>query len=201
MVNVFMAALKYLLEQQKRGAQVRLAEALEITPKYVNDIVKGRRTPGQDLQEKIAAFYGIRYEDFISFGRHILAGYDPKKFNLEPPRFISPLPQTLEERMPEEFSDELEMVKKAQKNQKHNMVESNISDQIKLFIVSVNGYSEAKVINHVVPKLPARDSIYLRKVYKACAPDVRIATDFTCPACEFEQELEVPFGADFFWPE
>ena len=97
--------------------------------------------------------------------------------------------------------DELEMVKKAQKNQKHNMVESNISDQIKLFIVSVNGYSEAKVINHVVPKLPAKDSMYLRKVYKACAPDVRSATDFTCPACEFEQELEVPFGADFFWPD
>ena len=96
--------------------------------------------------------------------------------------------------------DEMDLVKSNQKKQKQNAPESNISDQIKLFIVSVNGYTEAKVINHVVPKLPARDSIFLRNAYKACAPDVKISTDFTCPACEFEQELEVPFGADFFWP-
>ena len=97
--------------------------------------------------------------------------------------------------------DELDIIKKAQKLQKNNAVEQNVSDQLKKFVVSVNGYSDMKVINHVANKMPAQDSIFLRGAYKQCNPDVKISEDFACPSCGFEQELEVPFGADFFWPD
>ena len=96
--------------------------------------------------------------------------------------------------------DELEIIKKSQKLSKNNVAEQNVSDQLKKFIVSVNGYTDMKVVNHVANKIPAQDSIFLRGAYKQCSPDIKISEDFTCPSCNYEQELEVPFGADFFWP-
>jgi hypothetical protein len=96
--------------------------------------------------------------------------------------------------------DELEMVKRAQKVAKQNVMEQNVSDQLRKFMVSVNGYSESKVINHVIKNLPAQDSIFLRGAYKVSSPDIKISDEFSCSSCGFEQELEVPFGADFFWP-
>ena len=96
--------------------------------------------------------------------------------------------------------DEIDMIKKSQKLSKNKVSEENITDQFRKFVVSVNGYGERSVIDHVAPKLPAQDSMFLRGAYKKCSPDIKISNDFTCPSCGNEQELEVPFGADFFWP-
>ena len=97
--------------------------------------------------------------------------------------------------------DEIDMIKKSQKLSKNKVSEENITDQFRKFVVSVNGYGERSVIDHVAPKLPAQDSMFLRGAYKKCSPDIKISNDFTCPSCGNEQELEVPFGADFFWPD
>ena len=32
-------------------------------------------------------------------------------------------------------------------------------------------------------------------------PDVKIKGELECSSCGHEQELEVPFGADFLWPD
>jgi hypothetical protein len=95
--------------------------------------------------------------------------------------------------------DEIDMVKAIQN--KKSKEDRLISNQLKKIIVSVNDYSERHIVEGVVEKLPAQDSIFLRNVYKASAPDIKIVEDFACPSCGFEQELEVPFGADFFWPD
>ena len=94
--------------------------------------------------------------------------------------------------------DELDMVKSMQKNKKNDGL---ISSQLKKIIVSINDYDERHIIEGVVEKLPAQDSIFMRNVYKDCSPDIKIVNDFACSSCGFEQELEVPFGADFFWPD
>ena len=57
------------------------------------------------------------------------------------------------------------------------------------------------IINKYVNSMPTQDSRYLRQAFKAITPDVKIAKDFECPSCDHEQELEVSFGADFFWPD
>ena len=76
-----------------------------------------------------------------------------------------------------------------------------MSQQIASVIQAVNGYEERNVIDYFVINMLAGDARAFRKVLKALTPDLKISDDFTCTSCGHEQELEVPFGADFFWPD
>jgi hypothetical protein len=84
---------------------------------------------------------------------------------------------------------------------KKKQQEAHISDQLKLMIVSVEGQDDRSTINMYANNMPTQDSRYIRQAYKAISPNVRVSEDFECASCSHEQELEVPFGADFFWPE
>ena len=83
---------------------------------------------------------------------------------------------------------------------KNNMVESFVTDTLKSYIVSVNGDTKRETINAFVDTLPARDSRTIRNTYKCVIPQVSIRSPFSCSNCGYEQELEVPLNADFFWP-
>lgn len=143
--------------------------------------------------------------DFDLNESHIYEGKDHDKYNIEVTpqglfKVTLPITNFVVEYRLLRGQDEIEMVKRAQKNAKQKVAEQNVSDQLKKFVVSVNGYKESKVINHAVDNMPAQDSIFLRGAYKVSSPDVKISDDYACSSCGFEQELEVPFGADFFWP-
>lgn len=97
--------------------------------------------------------------------------------------------------------DEIYLSQLSTNKAKGKLLESALTDQYKRMIVSVAGYTEQEVINQFVNNLPTRDSRFLRSCYKAVNPDVKVIDDYSCTACGFEQELEVPFGADFFWPD
>ena len=95
--------------------------------------------------------------------------------------------------------EESEMIKLfSDKNKKDDKM---ISSQMKLYIVSVKGTDNPKVIDYFIDNAPAFETRHIRNVYKDLAPDLRIVGDFECPSCGHEQELEVAFGADFFWPD
>ena len=97
--------------------------------------------------------------------------------------------------------DELYLSKLTASKKKNRIQESTMTDQYKLMILSVEGHSARTIIDQYVDLMPTRDSRYLRKVYKAVSPNIEIKQAFTCGSCGHEQELEVPFGADFFWPK
>ena len=97
--------------------------------------------------------------------------------------------------------DEIYLAQLTSNKAKGKLPESILTDQYKRMIISVSGYSEQNVINQFVDNLPTKDSRHLRNCYKMANPDVKVIDDFSCTACGFEQELEVPFGADFFWPD
>lgn len=84
---------------------------------------------------------------------------------------------------------------------KNKMPNTALTDQYKRMIVSIQGNNNQQIINEYVNVMPTLDSRHLRLCYKHAAPDVQILKDFNCSSCGFEQELEVPFGADFFWPD
>jgi len=97
-------------------------------------------------------------------------------------------------------ADEERIVKSLTKT-KQDEVGSLITNQMRSFIVSVNGYEERKVVEYFIQNMMAQESRFLRNVMKVITPDLKISDDFECASCSHEQELEVPFGADFFWPD
>ena len=98
-------------------------------------------------------------------------------------------------------ADERLMIAKAQDQQKNNLPDSPMTQQMKYFIVSVNGQIDRRVVTQMIENMPARDSKFLRTVYKNINPNVNLDQQFVCSSCGFEDRMEVPFTADFFWPK
>ena len=98
-------------------------------------------------------------------------------------------------------NDEKQITKLADSRKKGMMQETGMTDQYKMMIVSVQGNAQRNVINHYVDNMPLRDARFLRNAYKVVNPDVKVQKHFECSNCGFDQEMEVPFGADFLWPD
>ena len=73
-------------------------------------------------------------------------------------------------------------------------------EQYKKMIKSVEGYAEEQVIHSYVDNMIVSDAQHLKKCLKECTTSVRITETLVCKKCSNEQEVDVPFGTDFFWP-
>ena len=98
-------------------------------------------------------------------------------------------------------ADEIYLAKLMDNKRKGRLQESVLTDQMKRLIVEIEGHTDRKIINKYVDNMPTLDSRHLRTCYKLANPDVKVTNIFTCPSCGFEEGMEVPFGADFFWPD
>jgi predicted RNA-binding Zn-ribbon protein involved in translation (DUF1610 family) len=97
--------------------------------------------------------------------------------------------------------DEKNLTEQANKKSKKNMPTSNLTDQLRAFIVSVNGIDSPFAVANFVSQMPARDSKFLRDLYVSIAPNVDLVQEFECQKCGHEADMEVPLGVGFFWPE
>ena len=70
----FRAALNLLLQQEGRGAQVRLALVQGIDRGYLNAVIKGRKPAAEEIRLKIADHFGMLYEEMLVFGRRVQEG-------------------------------------------------------------------------------------------------------------------------------
>ena len=95
--------------------------------------------------------------------------------------------------------DENELAAKMQANKKRSAHETNLTDQLRKIIVSVNGNDELKTIDLFMANLPAFDSRYLRAAYQKVVPGLDMTQYFACQACGFEKEVDIPLTVDFFW--
>ena len=95
--------------------------------------------------------------------------------------------------------DENELAAKMQANKKRSSYETNLTDQLRKIIVSVNGVEEMRTIDQCINNLPAFDSRYLRGAYLKIVPGLDMTQHFTCGACGFEKEVDIPLTVDFFW--
>ena len=140
-----------------------------------------------DLTE-VQEYYGDNFEDYdISPTEH--------------GNFVVKLPRTgfeVEVRLLTS-KDENELAAKMQQNKKRSAHETNLTDQLRKIIVSVNGIEELKTINQFITNLPAFDSRYLRAAYLKMVPGLDMTQYFTCDACGFEKEVDIPLTVDFFW--
>ena len=97
--------------------------------------------------------------------------------------------------------DEKWLTKAMEQKRKNKLAETILTDQIRLFTVSVNGISDKLTLNQFINTLPASDSRFLRNAYKALTPNLDLKQEFCCPECGSDTTMEVPFTADFFWPK
>ena len=59
----------------------------------------------------------------------------------------------------------------------------------------------AGYINSFIQNMPAMDSRKLRGTYQKIIPNIDMRQNFVCSSCGHEGEVNVPFGANFFWPQ
>ena len=79
--------------------------------------------------------------------------------------------------------------------------ENLLTNQLKIMIVSVNGYDDQRVIDYFVDRMPVKDAKKLREVYITSNPSANLITEFVCENCDHKEDLEVPLTAEFFWPK
>ena len=80
-------------------------------------------------------------------------------------------------------------------------LEHNMTRQIANIVVGVNGDNSADARNYLINNIPSMDARHLRLAYRLAAPNVDLTQNFECSECDFEQDMEVPLSADFFWPD
>jgi hypothetical protein len=95
--------------------------------------------------------------------------------------------------------DELELSKNA-KQDNNSIFENVYTSQLQRIIVSLNEEDDRNIINRFVELMPAHDSRHLRNAHAEATPNIDLTQDFVCSNCGHEQEMEVPFTVDFFWP-
>jgi len=98
--------------------------------------------------------------------------------------------------------DETLISKEIEGNQKINKERNTSStSRLKHLITSVNGLKEAKDIREFVDKfLLAKDARAIRTFYKSINPDIDLTYTFT-NSMGGEEDVIVPIGLDFFWPD
>ena len=97
-------------------------------------------------------------------------------------------------------AEERAIANAAERRRKRKEPEQIITDQLKLIIVSVNGYKEAALIDRFVESMTLSDSRYLRDAYQKVNPNIELKEVFVCNECAHSDEINFPFTADFFWP-
>ena len=97
--------------------------------------------------------------------------------------------------------DENNLTELTKSKKKNRLEDAVITDQFKTMILSIDGVTDRGILNKFIDVMPAADARALRKSYQLITPNVKIKDEFSCTSCGHTQELEVPFGADFFWPD
>ena len=97
--------------------------------------------------------------------------------------------------------DEQFLTKLASDKKKRKMNETSLTDQFKQMITSIEGHRDRPIVTKYVDNMPTLDSRHLKAAYKVASPDIKITSNFECNSCSYNEEMEVPFNTDFFWPD
>jgi hypothetical protein len=76
--------------------------------------------------------------------------------------------------------------------------ERNMSDILRMIIVSLNGERDPQKIARAIREMPASDASFLRQVYYHVAPSLELKAIVTCGDCFRTSEVDIPIRGDFF---
>lgn len=78
---------------------------------------------------------------------------------------------------------------------------SPITQKLKYSILRINDVSDKTYIANYVDRMRAGDSKALRKYIDTHEPGMIMRQEAVCPACNNTEEVGMPLGVQFFWPE
>jgi hypothetical protein len=98
--------------------------------------------------------------------------------------------------------DEIAIEKELEGLKKLGQGNKFLTTRLKHTILSINGDYEQKTIREFVDnQLLARDSKSFRDYVKNLMPDVKLMFDYEGPNGQVVEEVPIPIGINFFWPE
>lgn len=97
--------------------------------------------------------------------------------------------------------EEEEIISDMETRKKKGIMNSNlVTGRLLRSIVSIDGNQNKSMISKFVQYMPARDSLVLRDYINKHEPGVNMKVDFRCTSCDHFEEVTLPMGASFFWP-
>jgi hypothetical protein len=99
--------------------------------------------------------------------------------------------------------DEQDILQETERKRKtlRHAKDSLVTSRLRRSIISVDGVTDKSKIAVFIANMPAADSRALRKFMEAHEPGVDMKSWTTCELCGHEQEVSMPIGAKFFWPD
>jgi hypothetical protein len=97
--------------------------------------------------------------------------------------------------------DEEEITATQEKMKKIGMADNLITTRLQYSLVSVGNERDKGKISLYIRKMPARDSLALRQYIDKVEPGVEMRQVAECTACGHADEVDVPMGVGFFWPQ
>ena len=79
--------------------------------------------------------------------------------------------------------------------------EKRVTDRLKYAIVEFNGTRKKNEIEQAILRMRALDSTALRKYMAKHEPGMDMSQEIECPACGHRQEVGMPIGLKFFYPD
>ena len=97
--------------------------------------------------------------------------------------------------------EEEQLLNQMNAKKKKGILNSNlVTARLLASIVAVDGNRNQSQIAKFVQYMPAIDSLALRQYIDDNEPGVDMKVDFECMACEHVDEIVLPMGPSFFWP-
>lgn len=99
--------------------------------------------------------------------------------------------------------NEEELVSQHERKKKilNSPVDTLMSDQLKMSLLSVNGKRDRAALAFFVDYMPGQDSLALRDKISEIKPDVDMKQLFECKFCDLVEEVDIPIDREFFWPK
>lgn len=97
--------------------------------------------------------------------------------------------------------DEMTVTRERLKKAMPGTPENIVSTRLKHSIVSIDGKNDKSLINAFVAKMPAGDSLFLRKYIEKHEPGIDMSQESVCSNCGESEVVGIPINASFFWPQ
>lgn len=80
-------------------------------------------------------------------------------------------------------------------------VDNLITTRLQHSILSIEGDYNKTNISNFIRNMRAGDSLAFRKYMDKIEPGIEMKQEVTCPSCDNQEEVNVPIGLSFFWPD